>query len=881
MLVGHSMGGCVAKKAYILARQDPMCKDLVERVHSMFFLGTPHRGSDLASILENIITVAWGKKPFVRDLTPNSATLTEINDSFRHYAPELRLWSFYETLPVKAKVLNKIVVDKLSSTLGYPNEEIAAMNADHRHVCKFENEADPNYKTLRNAIHTAVDMVRESLGKFRKLSMVSDNTLISADAPSSTPAEVVSKLRSYLGVQSTLEDDLVTLQVLKEPGSCEWLATRNCFASWEERKGPQLLWLTGRPAAGKSVLSSHVIDRLRSRNIHCSYFFFKHAKSGKSTLSDCFLSLAFQMATQDTAVREKLLELQDDEAVWDRADEASVWRKLFVGGIFKVQSASQHYWVIDGVDECVNFNTLFTKKLLATMPSQLRVFATSRDLEEVGRGLISLGSRANLHTMVDSDTIGDMRLFLITKLMELDRLDNDKEREAMCERILEKSSGSFLWVRLVLQEFENAWTEEAMRAVLEEVPADLHAVYHRILQSIETDSRKQMLSKSILAWVCLAPRPLTTDELRCAVKIDISQTLQSMGKAIPNLCGQLVFVDKADKVQIIHETAREFLLSPGLDSALAIPKAKTHTRLSSLLLSYLSGDVLKPRQVKSQGKHRGFLKAASKSPPDTALLSYALAFFSDHIYRCNSEDDDLMEDLCTFFKSYNVLSWIENIAQTGDLGDITRTAINLRGYLGRRAKYVAPTDRQIQLVDDWVMDLIRVAAKFSRQLLACPSSIHCLIPPLCPPGSIIAKTFAKEIRSSPLVVKNIPDGTWDDCLIRIDYQKGQTTAVSHGDRYFAIGLSTGQLSIYDRTSIQRIHNLKQPERIRVLEFSRDDEHLVSCGNKQLVVWNPKSGATVLSSQVSSPILAITFIGGSEMLSVSQSSELTKWYYADG
>jgi pimeloyl-ACP methyl ester carboxylesterase len=48
VLVSHSMGDCVAKKTYILARLDPKCNDLARRIHSMFFLGTPHRGANLA-----------------------------------------------------------------------------------------------------------------------------------------------------------------------------------------------------------------------------------------------------------------------------------------------------------------------------------------------------------------------------------------------------------------------------------------------------------------------------------------------------------------------------------------------------------------------------------------------------------------------------------------------------------------------------------------------------------------------------------------------------------------------------------------------------------------------------------------------------------------
>lgn len=160
ILVGHSMGGCVVKKAYILARQDITCKALAERVHSMFFLGTPHRGSDLAGILQSMLMVAWGTKPFVNDLLPNCSILAEINDTFRHYAADLRLWSFYETLPVKMMVVSKLVVEKYSATLGYGNEEISSMDADHRQVCKFDNAMDPNYRKLRNALTTAIDMIK-------------------------------------------------------------------------------------------------------------------------------------------------------------------------------------------------------------------------------------------------------------------------------------------------------------------------------------------------------------------------------------------------------------------------------------------------------------------------------------------------------------------------------------------------------------------------------------------------------------------------------------------------------------------------------------------------------------------------------------------------
>ncbi|KAI1455840.1 WD40-repeat-containing domain protein [Annulohypoxylon moriforme] len=873
MFVCHSMGGCVTKKAYIIAHQDPTCKEIAGRFHSIFFLGTPHRGSDLASILKGLSVIAWGSKQFVHDLVPESSTLRDINDTFRHYAPNLHLWSFYETLPAKPRFLNRIVVERHSATLGYPNEEIAAMHADHRELCKFNKPTDPNYKILRNALLTAVDMIR---------------SLPPGDSvqPDANQEGVNQRLMSFLGVVDTLEDELQTLQLLQEPGSCRWFSESKHFVSWKIGEPPGILWLTGRPASGKSILSSHVIEQVKSPGACCSYFFFKQREASKSTLSDCLRSLAFQMAMQDIRITERLLQLEGEGVTWDMTDEWSVWKRLFVNGIFKLPSISQHFWIIDGVDECTNFNCLFTKKLLATLPKGLRFFATSRNLEEIGRGLASLGSRVSLQSLSETDTLGDMRLFVTSRLRALDRLESDEDVNAMCEKILEKSSGLFLWVRLVLEEFENAWTSEAMDAVLSEVPIGLQDMYLRMLQLMEKDRRRVKLVKSILTWVVLACRPLTVAELRVAVKLDINETLQNTSKAIPSLCHQLVFVDNTDRVHILHATAREFLLDETLDSEFAVNGVEKHAYLSSLLLRYFINDAFKiylPPRRQSSGL-RGFSKSVCNVSPELSLLDlldYAACFFSEHIYRGTSRDDILMAELCTFLKGKTIFLWLERAAQHGNLGDITRTATNLRGYLGRRMKYLPPMDHSAYLVDGWVTDLIRVAAKFRSQLLACPSSIHYIIPSFCPSESIISKTFASGARPSAITVKGIPPATWDDCLTRIDFDRGRATALSYDTQFFAVGLSTGQISLYDPHSIQRVANFTHPERVRMLGFSSDGEYLASSGAKNLVVWQPRSGTQMFSFPLLSELIAFTFLGGDEFLCAFASGELTKWSLDSG
>ena len=148
-----------SEKAYILARQDPVLQDLARRIHTLYFLATPHRGSDLTKTLTNILRFTYGQKAFVSDLERNSSLINSTNDSFRHYADDLQLWSFYETIPCQILLTSAVIVDKSSGTLGYPREHISPLNADHRGVCKFDLPSDPNYKTLRNAFITTIDTI--------------------------------------------------------------------------------------------------------------------------------------------------------------------------------------------------------------------------------------------------------------------------------------------------------------------------------------------------------------------------------------------------------------------------------------------------------------------------------------------------------------------------------------------------------------------------------------------------------------------------------------------------------------------------------------------------------------------------------------------------
>ena len=81
------------------------------------------------------------------------------------------------------------------------------------------------------------------------------------------------------------------------------------------------------------MLASHVIDNLEGTM--CSYYFFKHGDHERSSLSGFFRSIAYQMAGKSLGVREKLLELAQEDPFLDKGDYRNIWRKIFVGGVFR------------------------------------------------------------------------------------------------------------------------------------------------------------------------------------------------------------------------------------------------------------------------------------------------------------------------------------------------------------------------------------------------------------------------------------------------------------------------------------------------------------------------------------------------------------------
>lgn len=684
------------------------------------------------------------------------------------------------------------------------------------------------------------------------------------------------ELQEYLGVSEIPDDDLGTFEAVKLRGSCEWFTWKDQFQEWRDYQPGSLpyFWLNGPQATGKSVIAAHVIQDLQAINLDCSYFFFKHNDKTKTSLSGCLRSLAYQMALTDLRVLRRLLALKEESVKWDRNNENSIWRKLFLRGIFEVSLDRPHFWVIDGMDESTSSVNIMSLLHNDFNGFPMRVFMTSRPTSDMVRAVSHLKSKIYIHQMTVEDTQSDIQLYLQSYIKELPLAD-DISRRRVAETVMDKSGGSFLWVVLVLEELRSAFSQTNIQDILNDVPEGMDPLYKRALGLTSQTNRGKHVIKAILAWTVCAIRPLTLEELKTALQLDLGESVLALDDFISSNCWQFVQVDIGGKVSLIHETARAFLLRETLESEFAVNKDNAHSRITDICLQYLCSDEMKPpRSQKLLHVHR------TKVLKRSAMAKYACTYFGQHLRRSRAEDNHRFLALCKFL-SANVSSWIEHIASTGNLQYLVQMAQDMKGFTQARARHFSPLGTHVKLVETWASDLVRLVSQFGKHLTESPGVIFWLIPPFCPPMSAIGSQ-SESASSQGIVVKGLSSLDWSDRISCIQFRDFQTRAVACTTSTFAVSLSDKSINTYSRGTCQQVQSLKCSQPAKLMVYS-SSERLLACSSLHfLTLFNLNTSEQVWQVRLPHECIALVFADQDiKLWIVTKDGTLSSFSIADG
>ena len=209
----------------------------------------------------------------------------------------------------------------------------------------------------------------------------------------------------------------------REPLTGNWLLQSDDFAKWE-REPKQLLWLHGIPGCGKTILSSTVVEHVKSickKDSQCQYIFyyFDFRDSKKQEVAGLLRSVLVQLASRDLKTLKEVEKLYNQN---DCGKQQPDKRSLLSILLSVLRSSLRTYLIIDALDECSQRREMLRilSDIYRQCSEEVNVLVTSRkerDIELVLDGLAS--NRIGIQrTVVDAD----IRIHLKTCLVEDEKL---------------------------------------------------------------------------------------------------------------------------------------------------------------------------------------------------------------------------------------------------------------------------------------------------------------------------------------------------------------------------------------------------------------------------------------------------------------------------
>ncbi|KAH6919202.1 hypothetical protein BKA70DRAFT_43612 [Coprinopsis sp. MPI-PUGE-AT-0042] len=424
---------------------------------------------------------------------------------------------------------------------------------------------------------------------------------------------------------------------------------------WIKVKG-SMLWGTGMPGAGKTVLASTVYDYLQTiaetappGAISVSFAYCRYTEA--MSVRDILASLVRQFLERHPSLipfAEPLYQRHSLERT--KPTQADLVRLL----VTMAKQFEMSYFGLDGLDEAkddVQFNVL---KIFSSL--DVNFFITSRPLKML-ESVLPQARHFNIAAHEDD-----------IDLMFRERIDQNPAcghlfsretfREEIIQAIKHKSSGMFLHAALQVEALQRCLSVADVRETVDGFPAKLEDMYQQTMDRISNQPKNHFdLAMRILTLLIHARGPLTIEDIQYALTICPETRSYHPERSVSQVhlvavCCGLITLDKGSRsVRLIHYTARSML-----EPAVLRHRPQPHADLTSACIGRLLASVYLTRVGPPKNEIRrpsfafsemeGFLlqgtdrRMAGRQP----FLTYALGHWVHHARMCYSGLKDSIDD---------------------------------------------------------------------------------------------------------------------------------------------------------------------------------------------------------------------------------------------
>jgi ankyrin repeat protein len=392
-------------------------------------------------------------------------------------------------------------------------------------------------------------------------------------------------------------------------GTCQWILSDPLYRDWNEEKNTSLLWISGYPGSGKTILSAYLLDYLsdgessplarKSGKMPC-YFFCDEKIETQRDATAILRSLIHQLLLRHRLMIKHIKKAYELQGSGFEGTFEALWR-IFVN-MASDKKLGPVIVIVDAIDECEeSTRERFLQKissLVSKVQSETGRIRPRIKFVITSRPLFGRQYTSNL-LQIDPSQLSveeDLRLVIREKVEGIAQRTRCKPdaREYLENVLYSKADRTFLWVSLVLHLLEKNFlaTQKDFQRIVDELPQTLTETYERFLQSIPENHLA--LASRLLHTIIGSARPLTLDEMGVLIAIEdnhrtvaaIEEDAQpNVREMIEGVLGPLVrFWDS--KIYLVHQSLKEYLqsLSNQPESPLSVTFG-VNTKRASLLMA--------------------------------------------------------------------------------------------------------------------------------------------------------------------------------------------------------------------------------------------------------------------------------------------------------
>jgi ankyrin repeat protein len=427
------------------------------------------------------------------------------------------------------------------------------------------------------------------------------------------------------------------------------------------------LWIRGGPGCGKSTLTKHLVETLEDHfsdersTIIIHYFFHSSQNHFGHATTRLLVSLLQQVSNKLADAQLSKLQHRRQRPYVEWPDAFRTLRESLRRDLSRqLQSRSQIFLIVDGLDECNSDEVADVLDLCKSLGEHSRV--SSLKLLFSSRSWFVTHGQEHVTLDLDFENRRSASIFLWHEVANFASIQKRwHDLKYVINEIPDKAISNFLWLSFTLSllNFGSKRDTKPSEQLISLPPTfeqTSKTLLERLTQQYDDVLKSIPHAAQILSWCALAVRPLSSLELETALSWTQQNSLPGppasstgihpslngeklylIAQSLSELTGGMVRIISAPKhwrVRLIHDAAKDFLLQPRMRE-LHVPladisrgRSMIHLEMARTCLHYVRDSV---------SRFQMSVESPSAALDEFPFLEYATSSWAVHAKAANSD----------------------------------------------------------------------------------------------------------------------------------------------------------------------------------------------------------------------------------------------------